>query len=89
MWVMSTDATPPAGYVRLISCSIAPRGKTPGSNLVASEDIPHKTSFSTDMVPVDNLRVQTQRLFEAFARCDDAGRAELLKLAEIMAGAGP
>jgi len=39
------------------------------------------------MVPIDNLRVQTQRLFEAFARCDDAGRAEVLKIAEVLAGA--
>jgi hypothetical protein len=87
LWVASVDAEPPPGHIRLIGCSISPRGKTPGSNPVDSEDIPHETSTGTDMVPIDNLRVQTQRLFEAFARCDDAGRAEVLKIAEVLAGA--
>jgi hypothetical protein len=86
-WVASTDAESPPGFIRLIGASIEPRsmGKTPDSNPVDSEDIPHKTSLSTDMVPIDKLRVKTQRLFEAFQRCGEASRTEIINIAERLA----
>jgi hypothetical protein len=91
LWIASGDAESPPGFIRLIGASIAPRsmGKTSGSNPVETDDISHKTSLSTDIVPVDDLRVQTQRLFEAFARCDAGARAEVIAIAERLAGVTP
>ena len=88
-WIVAAELPP--GFMVLRSISIAPRsmGKTPSSNLVASEDIPGETSAGNDLAPIDHHRVQIERLLAAWARCDDAGRAEVLKIAEVLAGATP
>jgi hypothetical protein len=88
-WLIS--ANQPDGYMVLRSLTIAPpdtrvpggtvpklvharAAKTPGSALVAAKDID---------APADHL----QRLVAAWARCGDEGRAEVLKIAEVLAGA--
>jgi hypothetical protein len=87
-WIVAAELPP--GFMVLRSISIASRsGKTPGTSLIRGEDIPHKTSAGNDLVPIDHQRVQIERLLAAWARCDGAGRAEVLKIAEVLAGATP
>jgi hypothetical protein len=75
-WIVGAELPP--GYMVLRSLTLMPRtaARTPGTALVPTKDIE---------APADDL----QRLVRAYALCDAAGRAELLKLAEIMAGAAP
>jgi hypothetical protein len=95
LWIASLEEDSPPGYMRMVSATITPRdaerqtAKNPGNSLVRVEDIPYKTSLSTDMVPIDNLRVQIERLLAAWARCDDASRTEVLAIAERLAGTAP
>lgn len=62
----------------MLGATIAPTpretGKNPGKNLVPREDI-------------NALPSQLERLLQAFQRCDAAARAEIVKLAEVMAEA--
>jgi hypothetical protein len=72
-WVLASEAPP--GFLRLCSLSITPRARG---------------ASGSDLVPIDaGLRSQLERLLAGFGRCDEAGRAEVLKLAEAMAGAAP
>jgi hypothetical protein len=70
-WVLAPEAPP--GYLKLCSLSIAPRARGAGSS---------------DLIPVDaGLRAKLERLLQAFQQCDDAGRNEVLRVAEVLAGA--
>jgi hypothetical protein len=73
-WVLASDA--PAGYFQLCSLSITRREtpKIPGNALVPVKDI---------SAAPDDL----ERLVQAYARCDAAGRAEVIVIAERLAGA--
>jgi hypothetical protein len=81
-WMVAAELPP--GYMVLRSITIVPSqrdgalsaSKKPGTALVRSEDIQSAT---------DDL----QRLVRAYALCDAAGRAEVLKIAEVLAGAAP
>ena len=73
-WVLAVD--PPAGYFQLCSLSITRRetSKIPGDSLVPAKDI------STP--PAD-----LERLVRAYALLDAECRAEVLSIAERLAGA--
>jgi hypothetical protein len=75
-WVLASDAPP--GFFQLVSLSITHRqsSKIPRSNLLPTESI-------------STLPSDVERLLRAYALCDAAGRAEVLKIAEVLAGAAP
>jgi hypothetical protein len=77
-WLIAPDGAAPPGYMRLCSLSIARRepANIPGPALVPREDI-------------DALPSQIARLLCAFERCDQAGRAEVLLIAERLAAVAP
>lgn len=72
-WIVTPDL--PAGYLVLRSITIARRepAKIPGTLLVPREDI-------------EALPSQLERLLRAYGRLDGAGRAEVLRVAELLAG---
>jgi hypothetical protein len=75
-WMVAAELPP--GYMVLRSITISPRsaGKTPGTSLVRAEDI---QSAPDDL----------QRLVRAYALCDAGARAEVIAIAERLAGAAP
>jgi hypothetical protein len=74
LWLASTDAESPPGFMRMLSATIAPGpAKIPATALVPSKDI-------------DGLRSQVQRLLLAFECCDEASRLEVIKIAERLGG---
>jgi hypothetical protein len=78
LWLASLDSEPPPGHIRLIGATIAARPS-------------RGASTGTDLVPStgsgDALRVQIQRLLQAFHQCDEGARNEILRVAEVLAGA--
>jgi hypothetical protein len=86
-WLVAAELPP--GFMVLRSITIAPRskGKTPGSSLVRGEDIQGDASAGTDLVPRVQIPADVERLLAAWARCDAGGRREVLRVAEVLAGA--
>ena len=74
-WIVAAELSP--GHMVLRSLSITPRARPiPGTDLVATKDI---------QSPLADL----ERLVRAYALLDAAGRAEVLRLAELLAGTAP
>ena len=69
-WLIAPDDSAPAGYLKLCSLSVAPRTASPGS----------------DLVPIEALPSQIERLLRAYALLDAAGRGEVLRMAEQLGG---
>lgn len=70
-WVLSPDPLPPPGHLKLAGATIAARTTR---------------SIGADLVSAKSLPSQLDRLLQAFARLDDAGRDEVLHHAEQLAG---
>lgn len=60
-WCLSPDPEPPAGFMRLAGCSITPRARKPGTELVPAQDM------AAQIMPA-----LLERLLQAFAQLDEA-----------------
>jgi hypothetical protein len=95
-WTVAAELPP--GYMVLRSLTIAPRSDTDvnrhGSDLVPRSDDLTKAGKASGsaLVPAKDIEAPAddlQRLVRAYTQCDAGARAEVIAIAERLAGAAP